>query len=739
MDALKRHRWAFIPWLVFLILGSVYAVASPIFEKPDEGWHYAYIHYLVTEHRLPPISLDTTLNPAFREAVHPPLYYALAALAVGWMDEGQGQAALEENPYVWLSGSRWIIDNRNVYLHAPGERQPPRGLALVVVMARLVSLALSSGAVPAAYGLAWEVYHRRFYALATAGFVAALPQFIFSASGVSNDGCVAALSGLGLWAVVRTVQSTFSWKRWLLVALLLTLAAAAKTSGLLLILVVFLAVALQARRDQAWRRALVVSALILGVLAIGLGWWYVRNWVNYGDPVGVTYQPNSGGGQALDLQLPWRNLQRWQLVDTFWAAFGANHHVGPPELFYDVVRLLTLLALVGLVVKLFSWKVGLPPTQISPLGMALAIAWAGIILLALLPWMFLVNGTVGRLAFPALTAIALLFITGWAALLPPRFAERGLVALLLTLGLSATLLPWTVIAPAYAIPKRLSLDEALQPGRSFNFHFGDLAQLISVRAAPAIVEPGGTLIAKLCWEPLAQTKTLYSVFIHLLDVDLKTVVASRETYPGLGSYPTSFWIPEYIFCDDYRLAIPETVPAPAVYFLEAGLFDTQTGERLPPQDQRGQPMTLALVGQIKVKPATAKLVAPAHRLSAEFEQGIRLEGYDLSQAAGKVSLILYWRNQQPLSEDYLVFIHLIAPDGRLVAQSDSQPDGGHQPTSWWQPGEQVLDPHELLIPENLELTGYKIIVGLYRPADGSRLAILSPPGNSNFIELLQFP
>src|SRR5207244_3353309 len=129
-----------------------------------------------------------------------------------------------------------------------------------------------------------------------------------------------------------------------------------------------------------------------------------------------------------------------------------------------------------------------------------------------------------------------------------------LLALLFSLGLAAALLPWLVIAPAYAIPKRLSRDEALRQGRPFNFHFGDLAQLISVHLEPTIVEPGGTLAAKLCWEPLAQTNTLYSVFIHLLDIDVKTVVASRETYPGLGRYPTSFWTPGYIFCDDYRLA-----------------------------------------------------------------------------------------------------------------------------------------------------------------------------------------
>jgi hypothetical protein len=51
---------------------------TPVFEKPDENWHFAYIFYILEHHALPPLDEDVEANPAEQIAGHPPLYYSLS-------------------------------------------------------------------------------------------------------------------------------------------------------------------------------------------------------------------------------------------------------------------------------------------------------------------------------------------------------------------------------------------------------------------------------------------------------------------------------------------------------------------------------------------------------------------------------------------------------------------------------------------------------------------------------------
>ncbi len=114
--------------------------------------------------------------------------------------------------------------------------------------------------------------------------------------------------------------------------------------------------------------------------------------------------------------------------------------------------------------------------------------------------------------------------------------------------------------------------------------------------------------------------------------------------------------------------------------------------------------------------------------------GVALEGHSLAAsvaAPGETArLALFWSAVQPLDEDYQVFVHLIGPDGHLVAQDDGAPVGGEEPTSRWQPGTWVLDPRRLDLPPDTQPGRYEIDVGLYRLTDGQRLggALRLPTG-----------
>ena len=119
---------------------------------------------------------------------------------------------------------------------------------------------------------------------------------------------------------------------------------------------------------------------------------------------------------------------------------------------------------------------------------------------------------------------------------------------------------------------------------------------------------------------------------------------------------------------------------------------------------------------------------------------IMLTGYDLPVKAWQpgdiVPLTLFWQVPQTLSADYpdtldqdlSVFIHLVGPDGQIVAQTDSGPAGGSRPTSGWQSGETIVDRHGLLLPASVAPGEYQLRLGLYLPSSGARLPAVGPAG-----------
>ena len=91
---------------------------------------------------------------------------------------------------------------------------------------------------------------------------------------------------------------------------------------------------------------------------------------------------------------------------------------------------------------------------------------------------------------------------------------------------------------------------------------------------------------------------------------------------------------------------------------------------------------------------------------------------------------LYWQAQVEMDVPYTVFVHLLGPDGRVVAGHDSEPQNGTRPTTGWVPGEYITDPHAVLIPTDLAPGDYVVEVGLYDAGapEMPRLPVLSGDG-----------
>jgi serine/threonine-protein kinase len=130
----------------------------------------------------------------------------------------------------------------------------------------------------------------------------------------------------------------------------------------------------------------------------------------------------------------------------------------------------------------------------------------------------------------------------------------------------------------------------------------------------------------------------------------------------------------------------------------------------PPQTeiQAGETLTLTVSGGTDVRVV----------LQVNLGDRITLEEANVPKNTFRpedsVPVTLYWRALQPLDRAYTVFVHLI-PQGQTtpVAQDDSEPGNGTNPTTTWEPGEIVIDPHQVRIPPGTPAGVYGIRVGMY--------------------------
>jgi hypothetical protein len=92
-----------------------------------------------------------------------------------------------------------------------------------------------------------------------------------------------------------------------------------------------------------------------------------------------------------------------------------------------------------------------------------------------------------------------------------------------------------------------------------------------------------------------------------------------------------------------------------------------------------------------------------------------------------VPVRLVWQAAGPVLTPLATFVHLVDPTGKVAAQSD-RPTGPGAPPSAWSPGETIFDPQGLLLPATLPAGKYRLVAGVYNPANGQRLS--GPGGDS---------
>jgi 4-amino-4-deoxy-L-arabinose transferase-like glycosyltransferase len=723
-----RTHWPILLVLVlFLALGVVYSVVNPLFESPDEVWHYEYVRWLVEDRGLPrPEQVGEA--PWHQEGSQPPLYYLMAALLTKPIPTDNAGTVIRYNPHAAI-GQPDAFGNRNMIVHSSADDWPWRGVVLAAHVTRLFSLLLGAVTVLSTYGTAWAILpgHRAFATLAAA-IVAFNPQFIFLSSAVNNDNLVIALSAAGGWLLVSLLaqRKAPSFGQLILLGLLIGMAALSKLSGLALAGLAGLTLLLVAWRQRRLKALIRWGFVVAGVALLVAGWWYWRNWQLYGDPLALQAMfdilPRRPEPPTLE-ELLARAEGVWRST---WAVFGW-FNVTVDEWVYQLYTVLTAAGLAGLFV---AWPIRLIRerdgensdiaewrTQALPWQLLVLFLWIVVIGLALLNWAQM-RYPQGRLLFPAIGAASVFISLGLAGWVPNRY-HRVLAAMVAGgLLVVAAMAPFRWILPAYSPPSVLALPATLSD--SGHTDFAQQVRLLGYEIDGIEARPGEEVGLTLYWQALEPPPVNYSVFVHLVDEN-GILQAQRDSYPGAGTLPTSVWQPGDVIADRHVVTIPETALAPHRLRVDVGVYDYETGQRLPTPG--GDSVAL---GYIALLPRGVQADVP-NPVAINFENQIALVGFELDrqvmEPGDTLELTLWWEALDVPELDYVVFTHLVLPPEAVWAQQDQMPQGGQAPTSSWQLGQRFEDHYRLTLPAEAPAGVYFIEIGLYDRETNDRLKV----------------
>jgi len=716
-------RWGLVGVLaVFVALGVVYSVTTPVFETPDEPWHFVYAKRLADGQGLPPLTFST--DPWVQgEAHQPPLYYALAAVTMSWVDTGDWQEEMQRNPHA-APGAPHSFGNKNVVLHPAQSRGNWTGTRLAVHVVRFLSIALGAMTVWMTYELVREVRPgSRLLALSAAAIVAFNPQFIFISSAVNNDSLITVLSSLALLLMIRGMSHRMPLWRYAVLGLVIGAAILTKLGGFGLLIPAILSIAWVAHEERDWRPFVVRVAVVLLVALLVSGWWYIRNLVQYQDPLGMRAMTTAFRTHDEVPTIPELLRTTGDAEISYWGVFGWMNVIAG-EWFYVGVRALARLAAVGVVLLLIRRRRESPILgERGPQLIALAV-WGFAVLCTLVNWSRQVTGPQGRLLFPAVSVVATFLVVGLSALSRGASQRTLLMIVALFLLIGAVVSPFAYISPAYAKPPVVNADELPGDARHVNISYGNGIQLAAYRIDQSSVAPGDDLDVYLYWQAEEAMEEDFSAFVHLLGRD-REWLGQMDSYPGRGNLPTSSWKPGQMICDHYRVTVAESATVPVAGRIEVGLYRLPGYTTVPARDGQGRDIGGSPgVGVIRVAAQDPIVCQPARPAEVVFGDTIQLSGYDLSRdrlsVGEEVTVTLHWLSVAPTQDDYTVFIHLVGPEGG-GGQEDGQPLEGDFPTSLWVPGETVVDHHVLEVRSDAAFGEYHLEVGLYLLSDGKRL------------------
>ncbi|MDF1515424.1 MAG: hypothetical protein P1S60_16560, partial [Anaerolineae bacterium] len=645
---------------------------------------------------------------------------------------------------------------------------PWKGTVLAVHIVRLFSIFLGSWSVFLTFALSRELFPQHaWYGLIAGAIHAFTPMFLFISSSVNNDNLIIPLCTTALLMMVKHIKyiepsnHQASYKSYFLIGLLIAFAILTKASGLGLLPLSVAVICWQSwlhlrnlrskltlptliQQFPATLKALFL--LLFPVITIS-GWWFVRNYRLYGDLLGMKAFYAVLGTRSIPASISQLWSERYAFAVGYWGNFGGLN-IPLPEWIYTLLNGIAIVALAGLFIAFIQWLLqvdkktpiafGAIRDRIWPFAWdslsaarALSWAWPAAVFISWLQWAKVTWSSQGRLVFSALSMWSLGLTIGLTTWLPntklaigkKRSSIKPLVGSGLAFflfGLSILSLP-LVIMPVYRPPTLQIAD----PPEPYIREFGGILRLNGFEIHNDFVQPGSFLKLTLYWEALKPSTMDYSIFIHVLG-EGERILAQRDSFPGHGLIPTTFLSPGMQWKETHDIALPALVYAPDIFSLGLGLYNTQTGERLPVSNKTGdyQGDLVHFGSGIITRPES---IIP-NEINLLFGDGIGLQGYKLNQLifyqGQQPEIQLYWKAQAIIDDDYTVSVQLIDEEWNKAGQIDNQPMNGSVPTSTWVPGQEYVETRTIPLDPESHPGYYDLRIAIYRQIASGELVHL---------------
>ncbi len=696
----------------YLLVTLAYGVVNPLFEAPDEHWHYFTVQYVKDNRALPFVAEPYDLWLA-QEAAQPPLYYLLGTAVILPIPTTNARDQVWLNPFFY-AGDAARLSNVNQVIHTPQGAFPWQGVALAAHLLRVMSTLMGLGTLVCIFGcgrLLWPEDVRP--ALLATAVTAFLPQFNFVHASISNDPLIILLASLALWQLLWLWFHAVTWPRLLLLGITCGLAALTKNAGLLLLVYAVGFLFLRAvktsdffKKSDVWTWLWQTAVFVVLPAVLMVGWLWVRNQQLYGDFTATEPFIRLAEGD--------RDYTLWQvlgetggLVRSLFAVFGWFNLLAPTWV-YVVWAGIVGTAVPGAVKTAVSSRLkgktaenaeGTEILQRSWFPGFLLFSWLILVYAGLILFMLRTPAAQGRLLFPAIVPLALALAFGLT-----RWRWRGVDGVVVGLALLTTLYcAFFVIRPAYALPPLVA--ELPATAVPVNVNIGEGLTLVGVDMETDTAVPGDPVWFTLFWRADSVPVEPPELVAELFGRDL-ALLGNSHSYHGQGKYPANLWPTGELIADRVGIQLDETAVAPVLARLFVRLADGNEG---------------TAVADVKIVPNEwPESGAPL----AQVGEGVVVTAVVLNQETARpgdtVQIDITWEVVSPPEGNLTTLVHLAEAGQPPLATGDNQPLAGQYPTRVWAAGEVIADQYSLTIPEGLGHGRYPVWIGMYDATTGQR-------------------
>ncbi len=386
----QRPLWALL--CGYMLFGAWFIAIVPPDGAPDQAAHIIYVEHVAAGNGLPVLGE----SPSLYEAHQPPLFYLLCTP-------------------IYLAGSYG-------------------GRDVAIVLMRVFCLLCGATGIIFTAAIARRILPTRpETAIFACTLSALLPMHIFINASVNSDNLGEALCTVMLLPLVALpCAGRLGWRSALLCGVGVGLAILSKMTALMLLPTLAVALALHAHRTRSWREDVRWGLLALALCATVCGWWFGRNVVIYGGPLGTeAYKAYFEGSPNVEWFAErgigvggYSYVVATYMFKTFWGLFG-NTDIPVSSGLYWAFGVVSVLITIGALRFLWSIRQGKELDDVRRGALAVSLVFFGCIVLTHLQYLTIFLSAQMRHWYPAIAPMMLLMAVGTLTWVPSRLRPRA--------------------------------------------------------------------------------------------------------------------------------------------------------------------------------------------------------------------------------------------------------------------------------------------------------------------------